>query len=124
MVGALLAAGATYQGTIAVVEQLKCVTMWQAFLGGRDFLPGRAALSVTCEPDLLSAPDPRPGRRVTSVIHYCPGSHEGDDYPLARDRMTTPETDRRRFFRAFATQILETAATVGRTAGELQRTSR
>ena len=37
--------------------------------------------------------------------------------------MTTPETDRRRFFRAFAAQIIDAAASVGRTAGELQRTS-
>ncbi|MCI0346605.1 MAG: S-methyl-5-thioribose-1-phosphate isomerase, partial [Chloroflexi bacterium] len=35
----------------------------------------------------------------------------------------TPETDRRRFFRAFAAQIIDAAASVGRTAGELQRTS-
>jgi methylthioribose-1-phosphate isomerase len=35
----------------------------------------------------------------------------------------TPETDRRRFFRTFAAQIIDAAATVGRTAGELQRTS-
>ena len=37
--------------------------------------------------------------------------------------MTTPETDRRRFFRAFAAQIVDAAASVGRTAGELQRAS-
>ena len=35
----------------------------------------------------------------------------------------TPETDRRRFFRAFAAQIIDAAASVGRTAGELQRSS-
>ena len=35
----------------------------------------------------------------------------------------TPETDRRRFFRTFAAQIIDAAATVGRTAGELQRSS-
>ena len=37
--------------------------------------------------------------------------------------MTTPATDRRRFFRAFAAQLIDAAATVGRTAGELQRSS-
>lgn len=35
----------------------------------------------------------------------------------------TPETDRRRFFRTFAAQIIDAAANVGRTAGELQRSS-
>ena len=35
----------------------------------------------------------------------------------------TPETDRRRFFRTFAAQIIDAAASVGRTAVELQRSS-
>ena len=144
----LLATGGTVKGTIELIERLKGDVVGLGFLVELDFLKGRDRLDgrrvtsrhqvlrsratrsrhATTRPDRqrdrIGRRDPRPRSSPAGTPRTSAGTSAEPASPAPDDAAVEPaDLARRRFFRQFAGELIQTAATVAGAAQALQRAS-